>query len=127
MKSADLNPDAILKSLPKGFSGVSVPRGTKTVFIEANPAGIKFEVAHKAVKKLAKDLGLSVMAAKDYVSTFNFYLEDKEFNKQMRAEAKACLKAVTSFYSKFGDAYRYDDETCESVSKIIRKVNYEED
>lgn len=127
MKSADLNPDTILKSLPKGFSGVSVPRGTKTVFINSDPADIKFEAAHKAIKKLAKNIGLSVVSAKNYESVSAFCLEDKEFNKQMRAEAKACLKAVTSFYSKFGDAYRYDDETCESVSKIIRKVNREED
>lgn len=117
-----LNPDEILKSLPKGFAGVSIPKGTKTVFIGADADEIKYSDAHKAVKKLAKEIGLSVVSAKDFTATFEFCLEDKEFNKQMRAAAKACAKAVIDFYAKYGDAYRYDDETCEHVSKIANKV-----
>ena len=121
-----LNPNEILKSLPKGFAGVSVPKGTRTVFVAANAADIKYEDAHKAVKKLAKEISLSVVSAKDYITTFEFCLEDKEFNKQMRNTAKECLKVVTNFYDKYGDAYRFDDETCEYVSKIIRKANRED-
>lgn len=117
-----LNPDEILKSLPKGFAGVSVPRGTRTVFVGADAADIKYEDAHKAVKKLAKELGLSIVSAKNYTSSFDFCLEDKTFNKEMRAAAKACAKVVIDFYAKYGDAYRYDDETCEHVSKIANKV-----
>jgi hypothetical protein len=127
MDSKKFDPEKIIKSLPEGFTGVSVPKGTRTVFIGAEGDKISFEDAKKATKKLAKELGLSIVSTKEYGSAFEFCLEDKEFNKQMRAEARAALKAVTSFYSKYGDAYRYDDETCESVAKIMRKVNNEED
>ena len=121
-KTLKLDPETILKSLPKGFAGVSVPKGTHTVFVGADASDIKYEDAHKAVKKLAKELGLSVVSAKNYTSSFDFCLEDKTFNKEMRAAAKACAKAVVDFYNKYGDAYRYDDETCEHVSKIANKV-----
>lgn len=127
MDSKKFDPEKILKSLPEGFTGVSVPKNTRTVFIGAEGEKIKFEDAKKAVKKLSKEIELSIVSTKDYGSSFEFCLEDKEFNKQMRAEAKAALKAVTSFYAKYGDAYRYDDETCESIAKIMRKVNNEED
>lgn len=127
MDSKKFDPEKIIKSLPEGFTGVSVPKNTRTVFIGGDCFKIKFEDAKKAVRKLAKELGLSIVSAKEYDSIFEFCLEDKEFNKQMRAEAKAALKAVTSFYAKYGDAYRYDDDTCESIAKITRKVNNEED
>ena len=127
MDSKKFDPEKILNSLPEGFTGVSTPKNTRTVFIGADSEKIKFEDAKKVVKKLAKELGLSTVSAKEYGSSSEFCLEDKEFNKQMRAEAKAALKAVTNFYAKYGDAYRYDDETCESIAKIMRKVNNEED
>ena len=95
-----LNPDEILKSLPKGFAGVSIPKGTKTVFIGADADEIKYSDAHKAVKKLAKEIGLSVVSAKNYESVSAFCLEDKEFNKQMRAEAKACLKYIKTKFAR---------------------------
>ena len=122
-QSFNLDPETILKSLPKGFAGVSIPKGTKTVFIGADGADISYENAHKAVKKLAKDIGMSVVSAKDHGSSFDFCIEDKTFNKEMRAAAKACAKVVVDFYTKYGDAYRYDDETCEHVAKIMQKVN----
>ena len=126
MSTLKLDPDSILKSLPKGFASVSIPKGTKTVFVGADASSIKYEDAHKAVKKLAKEIGLSVVSAKDYGTSFDFCLEDKTFNKEMRAAAKACMKAVVDFYAKYGDAYRYDDETCESIGKIMRKLHNED-
>lgn len=126
LKPLKLDPDAILKYLPKGFAGVSIPKGTRTVYVGADASDIKYDAAHKAVKKLAKELGLAVVSAKDYGTSFDFCLEDKEFNKQMRTEAKACMKAVVSFYEKYGEAYRYDDEACKYVGTIMRKVNNED-
>lgn len=125
-KSAKLDSEAILKSLPAGFTGVSIPENTRTVFVAADPTEIKYEDASKVVKKIAKDIGLSVVSSTKWESSFEFCLKDKEFNKQMRADAKACFKMVKSFYDKYGTAYKYDDETCESIGKIIRKVNNEE-
>ena len=126
-QSFNLDPETILKSLPKGFTGVSIPKGTKTVFIGADGADISYEDAYKAVKKFAKDFAkdieMSVVSAKDHGSSFDFCIEDMTFNKEMRAAAKACAKVVVDFYTKYGDAYRYDDETCEHVAKIMQKVN----
>ena len=125
-KIARLDSDQILKSLPEGFTGVSIPNGTMTVYVEADSAKLDKTAAEKAAKKLAKSLGLSVVHSISTDEYHRFTLEDLQFNKDMRAEAKACLKAVEVFFSKYGIAYRYDDDACETVRKIVRKFNNDE-
>ncbi len=123
MAKTKLDSEAILKSLPEGFIGVQVPNRTRVVYMSSDNSQISPDNAKKAVKKVAKELGLSVSSMKKYTDDTHFCLEDKEFNKQMRDEAKACLKAITSFYSKYDVAYRYDDTTCDIISKVMRTVN----
>ena len=124
-----LNTKTILKMLPKGFTAVRIPTKTRIVYIEANASLISGDGALAAVKKVAKELGLVV----NYSSLgegpddfHNFGLNDIKFNKEMRVKAKECMKVVKDFYKKYGIAYRYDDDTCDIVRRIIRTVNNDE-
>lgn len=127
-KEIKLDPDKILKSLPKGFVNVGIPNGTRTVDIFANMSDITASEAEKAVKSCAKSLKLTVIDKRineDFKEAF-FRLEDPKFNKEMRAAAKEMLKAVNAFYSKYDPAYRYDDIACDAVAAVIRKATHDE-
>lgn len=127
-KEIKLDPDKILKSLPKGFVNVGIPKGTRTVDIFADLNNIGMLEAKKAVKACAKSLKLVVIEDRineDSKEAF-FRLEDPKFNKEMRAAAKEMLKAVNAFYSKYDPAYRYDDIACDAVAAVIRKANHDE-
>lgn len=127
-KEIKLNPDKILKSLPKGFVNVGIPNGTRTVDVFADLNSINANDAKKAVKSCAKSLNLVIIEEHNNEDTKEafFRLEDPKFNKEMRAAAKEMLKAVNAFYSKYDPAYRYDDIACESVVKVMRKVTHDE-
>ena len=127
-KEIKLDPDEILKSLPKGFVNVGIPNGTRTVDIFADLNDLSLVEAKKAVKSCAKSLKLTIIderANEDSKEAF-FRLEDPKFNKEMRAAAKEMLKAVNAFYSKYDPAYRYDDIACDAVAAVIRKANHDE-
>ena len=125
-KPVKLDPEKIMKSLPEAFTGVSIPKHTRTIYLRANVKDISAEEARKAVSKLCKDLKLKIMNFRSDDEEADFVLEDPAFTKQMVSEARACLKAVNSFYSKYDYAYRYNDDACEIVTQIIRKVNHDE-
>lgn len=127
-KKAKLNPNAVLKTLPKGFTGVHVPKNTRTLFMKADLSIITYTDAKKSAKSAAKTLGLSLVREKrdDESKNVQFCFEDIQFNKDMRASANAAWKAVKAFYDKYGDAYMYDDLAYEAVIKIIRKVDNDE-
>lgn len=127
-KKAKLNPNAVLKTLPKGFTGVYVPKNTRTVFMKADLSIITYAEAKKSAKSAAKAFGLALVREKhdDESKDVQFCFEDIQFNKDMRASANVAWKAVKEFYAKYGDAYRYDDLACEAVAKIMRKVNNDE-
>ena len=127
-KEIKLDPDEILKSLPKGFVNVGIPKGTRTVDIFTDLNDISLLEAKKAVKSCAKSFKLTIIeerANEDSKEAF-FRLEDPKFNKEMRAAAKEMLKAVNAFYSKYDPAYRYDDIACDAVAAVIRKANHDE-
>ena len=121
-----LNSTAILKMLPKGFTAVKIPEKTRVVYIEAEASIINLNDATAAIKSLAKKLKLIVDRSSSNEEYHHFVLEDPAFNKAMRAQAKICLKAVKDFYKKYGIAYRYDDDTCDTMRHVIRKVNNDE-
>lgn len=127
-KEIKLDPDKILKSLPKGFVNVGIPNGTRTVDVFADLNDINAVDAKKAVKACAKSLKLTIIEERvneDSKEAF-FRLEDPKFNKAMRAAAKEMLKAVNAFYSKYDPAYRYDDIACDAVATVIRKATHDE-
>ena len=121
-----LNPKAILKMLPKGFIGVSVPNKTRTVFLQVDTNVINKVDAKKAVNKLCKELSLAVEYERLDNEPTCFCLKDPAFNKEMLAEAKACLKAVKSFYSKYRIACRYDNVVGDVANKIMNVVTNSE-
>lgn len=118
---------AILDELPKNVSRVACPEKTRTVYIDIDivDASKKASIS-KSVKKVARKHGLSIVHEISDDETCRFVLEDLQFNKDMRKAAKECLKAVKAFYDKYGVAYRYDDDACETVRDIIKKVNNED-
>lgn len=128
LKKAKLNPNEVLKTLPKGFTGVHVPMNTRTMFMKADLSIITYAEAKKSAKSAAKVLGLSLVNERrdDESKDVQFSFEDIQFNKDMRSSANAAWKAVKAFYDKYGDAYMYDDLAYETVSKIVRKVNNDE-
>ena len=115
-----LNAKSILKSLPAGFAGVSIPKKTRIVFLRANANAISKDDAHNAVKSICKTYGLSIENEYSNEEIYECKLVDVAFNKQMRLDAKACLKIVKSFYSKYKNSFMYDDNACETV----RQINY---
>ena len=121
-----LNPKAILKMLPKGFVGVSIPAKTRTVFLQVDTNVINKVNAKKAVNKLCKELSLAVEYERLDNEPAFFCLKDPAFNKEMLTEAKACLKAVKSFYSKYRIACRYDDVAGDIANKIMNVVTNSE-
>lgn len=121
-----LNPKAILKMLPKGFVGVSIPNKTRVVFLKADANIISKDNATKAINKLCKDLKLKIDYENAYESSIEYCLIDPVFNKSMYAEAKACLKAVKSFYSKYRIACRYDDTAGNIARQVLRIVTNSE-
>lgn len=127
-KEIKLDPDKILKSLPKGFVNVVIPKGTRTVDIFAELNDISLLEAKKAVKSCTKSLKLAIIEERVNEDTKRafFRLEDPKFNKAMRSSAKEMLKAVKAFYSKYDPAYRYDDIACDAVAAVIRKVTHDE-
>ena len=118
-----LNPDTILKSLPEGFTDVSIPKKTRIVFLRADATKINKEDATNAVKKLCKELGLSIFGSQCDDVDLDFRLHDTTYNKAMVASARAALKPMKEFFTKYRNAYRYDDATCEVVRKIMRLIN----
>lgn len=111
-----LSPDEILKSLPTGFTGVSVPKKTRIVHLQADPGKISPADSKKAAKKLASSLGLAI--AKAYEDGSYYRLEDTKMTKAMRNEAKTCLKTVKSFFSKYRCACIFDDITCDTIRSM---------
>ena len=121
-----LNPKAILKMLPKGFIGVSVPNKTRTVFLQVDTNVINKVDAKKAVNKLCKELSLAVEYERLDNEPTCFCLKDPAFNKEMLAEAKTCLKVVKSFFSKYRNACRYDNVVGDIANKIVNVVTNSE-
>ena len=121
-----LNPKSMLKLLPKGFTAISIPVKTRTVFLQVDTNVISKENAKKAVKKLCKELSLAVEYERLDNEPACFCLKDPAFNKEMLAEAKACLKAVKSFYSKYRIACRYDNNAGDIANKIINVITNSE-
>ena len=117
---------AILGELPKDVSRVACPESTRTVYVDIDIANADKASISKSVKKVARKHGLSIVREISDDETCRFVLEDLQFNKDMRKAAKECLKAVKAFYDKYGIAYRYDDDACETVRDIIKKVNNED-
>lgn len=117
---------AILDELPKDVSRVACPEKTRTVYVDVDATSIDKASISKSVKKIARKHGLSIVYEISDDETCRFVLEDLQFNKDMRKAAKECLKAVKAFYDKYGIAYRYDDDACETVRDIIKKVNNED-
>ena len=118
-KPTALNAKKIMKSLPKGFIGVSVPKKARIVYLQADATKIKKDKAKLAVSKLCEELGLKVNNFHVDEQSINWQLNDPEFDRQMVASARAALKPLKDFYSKYGIAYRYNDNACEIVRKII--------
>lgn len=126
MPTNTLNPTKIHKSLPKGFIGVEVPTYSRIVWIRADLKEISLKDAKKAIAKLCKELKLTV---EDHVAdeeTADWKLYDKELEKQMLIDAKACLKVVKDFYSKYQRSYRYFTNASQVVNNIARIVNNDE-
>ena len=124
MEKIDVN--AILNELPKDVSRVACPEKTRTVYVDIDIASTDKASISKSVKKVARKHGLSIVQEISDDETCRFVLEDLQFNKDMRKAAKECWKAVKAFYDKYGIAYRYDDDACETVRDIIKKVNNED-
>ena len=126
MDKKTFTPNSILKSLPKGFNGVSIPKKTHDVWICADTTAISVDDASKAIKNLCKDLGVSIIETRTSDTAVEWHLQDKAFNKQMVAEARECAKAMQSFFSKYGTAYRYCDAACEQVAKMMHCLHNEQ-
>lgn len=115
---------SIFNSLPKGFDEVSIPKKTRTIYIHANTTIIKYEDAKKEISKLCKKLGLKIDRERVFDSDgVHFILIDPKFKKDMILTARNCLKLVKEFYTKYDCAYRYDDDACDIVRKIIGFVD----
>lgn len=121
-----LNPKQMLKSLPKGFTAISIPAKTRTVFLQIDTSVISKEDAKNAVNKLCKELGLAVEYERLDNEPTCFCLKDPAFNKEMLAEAKTCLKVVKSFFSKYRNACRYDNVVGDIANKIVNVVTNSE-
>lgn len=116
----------IMKSLPKGFIGVSLSKKSPDVWIKASLQDISLEDASKAISKFCKENGLTIEQHSSDGCEADWKLYDKAFNKQMVVDAKECLKAVKHFFTKYQMSFVYSDSACNVVRQIKQLVNNEQ-
>lgn len=92
---------------------------THAIYIHADLKDIGIDGAKKHVDKLLKEFKLKIVTFRCDDETADWCLYEKAFEKQMVVDAKTALKSLKNFFSKYNDAYRYSDDTCEIVRDII--------
>ena len=114
---------SILKSLPKGFKCCVSKAGlTIQIWVDTNKVG-GWEKANQLVYGLAKKLKLEEVGAGTNLDTM---VRDWEFNnpiveKKMLSEAKSTLKAMKSFFKKYGNSY-CSSSKCYDIIEEMRNL-----
>ena len=111
----------ILAFLPKGFE-CSIPKKSHVVYLRACPKQINAEDANK-VEELCKAKGLECVHVHSSEEAIDWMLRDKAFEKKMNDDARACLKTLKSFFSKYNEAYRFSNTACDAVRDIIDVID----
>lgn len=116
----------ILKSLPKGFKcSVSRTGLIVQIWVDINKV-CSWDRANKLVYGLAKKLKLKEFGASTNLDTMVTMICDWEFinpivEKNMLSEAKSTLKAMKSFFKKYGNSY-CSSSKCYDIIEEMRNL-----
>ena len=107
----------ILANLPKGFRCNISKSGLHIYFYKDNGFSYKNELA---IKKLCKKFKLEEVGSGTNLLTGvrDWDLIDLSVEQTMKTEAKDVLKAVKSFFNKWGNGYCGSADTCDIVDKM---------